>query len=495
MVGARAEEFFGRALLIVEVFQSFDIHADKQGRASHRIGTGCVPMTPQEHRRLREERLGIDWSAQPSDCQFSDLSACALATAREALSRLPDDRRPLAALSDVDLLRALGVVDEDGRLLRAAEVLFCEPSDPGDPAILYQYRQTPSGEASAVERLSQPLMPAFERTMELIWARRNVTPLTLSNGQQIEIADFPEAAVREALSNALIHRDYRIRQPVNIEHSPSAFVVISPGPLVGSVTRENILTHASTPRNPVLACAARLLRLAEETGRGVDRMFREMIRAGQDLPVIEDGVDYVRVVLSGGAPRTAISRFVAQLPTDERDDTDAMLVLFTLCQRRTITAEEMSVVLQKGTAETDLVLRRLAQDSPGIIEPTRESQRSKKKQYRLRGAALKGLGAAVRYHRRTVDEVDRKIIAHINEYDKITNRTLQNLFDIDVWRACDILADLQQRSLIVRTSKAARGPNVEYGRGSKFPRQRGRRTQRTGQTSELEDEGDNGKLF
>lgn len=495
MVGTRAEEHAGTVVLVVDVFQSFEIHADKQGRASHRIDTECVPMTPQEHRRLREERLGVDWSAQPSDRQLADLSQRAMVAAREALDRLPDDRRPLAALGDVDLLRALGVVDEDGRLLRAGEVLFCEPPDEREASILYQYRQTPGGEATAVERIRLPLMPAFERAMELMWARRNVTPLTLPNGQQIDIADFPEVAVREALSNAVIHRDYRLSQPVNLEHSPSAFVVISPGPLVGSVTRENILTHASTPRNPVLARAARLLRLAEETGRGVDRMFREMIRSGQELPVIEEGVDYVRVVLSGGAPRTAISRFVAQLPTEERDDTDAMLVLFTFCQRRIVSAEDMSMILQKGVAETDLVMRRLAQDVPGILEPTRESQRSKKKQYRLRGDALKALGAAVRYHRRTTDQVDRKVIAHINEYRKITNRTLQNLFDIDVWRARDILADLQQRSIIVRTSEAARGPNVEYGRGSKFPKPRARRASGSGAPSRSDEDPSDGTLF
>ncbi len=479
MVGARADEHAGTVLLVVDVFQSFEIHADKQGRASHRIGTDCVPMTPQEHRRLREERLGVDWSAQPSDRDLADLSPRALVAARDALNRVPDDRRPLAALSDEDLLRSLGVVDDDGRLLRAGEVLFCDPGTGVGPSILYQYRQTPGGEATAVERLSGPLMTAFERTMDLIWARRNVTPLTLPNGQQIEIADFPEVAVREALSNAVIHRDYRLHQPVNLEHSPSAFVAISPGPLVGSVTRDNILTHASSPRNPALARAARILRLAEETGRGVDRMFREMIRAGQDLPVIEEGADYVRVVLSGGAPRTAVARFVAQLPQEERDDTDAMLVLFTLCQRRTVTADEMSGVLQKGSAETDLILRRLTQDAAGILEVTRESQRAKKKQYRLRATAIRSLGAAVRYHRRTTDEIDRKVIAHVHEYGKITNRTLQNLFDIDVWRARDILADLQQRSILVRTSESARGPGVEYGPGPRLPRRRAPRAPTT----------------
>jgi ATP-dependent DNA helicase RecG len=101
----------------VDVFQSFDIHADKQGRASQRIGTDCRPMSPQEHRRLREERLGVDWSAKPSSRPLADLSVRALAAAREALGRVADDRRPLASLSDEDLLRALGVVAEDGRLL------------------------------------------------------------------------------------------------------------------------------------------------------------------------------------------------------------------------------------------------------------------------------------------------------------------------------------------------------------------------------------------
>jgi ATP-dependent DNA helicase RecG len=495
MVGTRQREFMGATLLVVDVFQSFDIHADKQGRATHRIGTECRPLSTAEHRRLREERLPVDWSAQPSERGVGDLDPLAMALARESLRRVPDERAALAVLSDLDLLRALGVVDENDQLLRAGEVLFCAPEAPGR-GLVYQYRLTPGGEATAVERLDLPMVVTFERSMDLIWARRNVTPVTLPNGQQIDIADFPEIAVREALSNALIHRDYRIAQPINIEHSPSAFMAWSPGPLVGSVTSENILTHASTPRNPLLAAASRLLRLAEQTGRGVDRMYREMIRAGQDLPIIEEGLDYVRVVLGGGAPRTSIARFVAQLPADEREDTDLMLVLYALCQRRLVTAEALAPLLQKGPAETELVLRRLSQETPGIIERTRESQRSRNKAYRLRGETIRALGAAVRYNRRTTDEVDRKVIAHISEYGKVTNRTLQNLFDIDLWRARDILADLQARQLIVRTSEAARGPSVEYGRGPRFPRSRTRQSKpESNAIAERSAEEDDATLF
>lgn len=473
-VGARAIESHGCRLLVVDVLQSFEIHADKQGRSSQRVGTDCVPLSPQDHRRLREERLGVDWSGQRAVRGGEDISSVALRAARDALERFPDERRPLADLSDHDLLRALGLVDADDQLLRAGEVLLCQPNA-GVETVVYQYRPTPGGEATAVERIALPLVLAFEQVMSLVWARRNVTPLNLQNGQQLEISDFPEAAVREALSNALLHRDYHLLGPVHVEHSPSSFVVISPGPLVGSVTTANILTHASTPRNPALARAARHLRMAEETGRGVDRMFREMIRIGHEPPLIEEGTDFVRVVLSGGAPRNSIVRYVAQLHPDEREDTDAMLILFTLCQRRSISAEDIAPVLQKGEAEAESILRRLAQEGAGMIEATRETGALRKRKYRLRAEALKALGAAVKYHRRTVDEIDRKVLAHLQEYGKITNRTLQNLFDIDLYRARDILADLQQRELIVRTSDAARGPGVEYGPGPKFPKTRRKR--------------------
>lgn len=485
MVAARTEEHFGVPMLVVDVLRSFEVHADKQGRATRRIDTSCVPVLPQEHQRMREERLGVDWSAQRSACTIADIVPRALAAAREALGRLTDHRQSLADLSAEDLLRALGVVDADDNLLRAGEVLLCETSD---PMLVYQHRATPGGEATAVERIAQPLILAFEQVMELVWARRNVTPLTLSTGQQIEISDFPEAAVREALSNALLHRDYRLAQPVQVEHSPSAFVVMSPGPLVGSVTEQNILTHASTPRNPALARAARTLGLAEETGRGVDRMFREMIRVGHDLPLIVGGIDFVRVVLSGGAPRAAIVRYVTQLPREEREDTDTMLVLFELCQHRTVAADSIAPVLQKAVPETEMILRRLAQERPGMLEPTRASRRLHAPQYRLRADTLKALGTAVRYQRRTVDETDRKVLAHLREYGAITNRTLQNLFDIDVWRARDILADLQQRDLIVRVSEARRGPRVVYGPGPRFPRP-GRRRRRPSATTVKQPDG------
>lgn len=459
----------GQRILIVHVPLSPEIHSDTQGRAPRRIGTECPAMSPDQIVRLREERQGIDWSAQPTERSMADLRQPAVLAARNRLAGFRDERRRLAKLGDEDLLRALGVLDRRRRLLRAGEVLFCAPRRRSQPAIVYQYRLTPGGEPRTVERLDMPLLPAFERAMGFIEARQNVTPLTLPSGQQIAIEDFPELAVREAVANAVIHRDYHLAASVIIEHSPEVFAVVSPGPLVSGVTAENILTHPSKPRNPLLARVIRQFGLAEEVGRGVDRMYREMIRSGREAPKIEDLVDHVRVTLVGGAPNIHIARFVAQLPEEERDDTDTMIVLHRLCRVRTVNAVEMGRAMQKPVDESQAALRRLAGEHVGILEPTRQTHRSAHPTYRLRGEVLKALGPAVPYQRRTVDETDRKIIAHVREYRTVTNKTVQNLFDVGIHKASAICRDLVQRKILVKKSSHERGPGVQYGPGPKFP--------------------------
>lgn len=88
-VGARAIESHGCRLLVVDVLQSFEIHADKQGRSSQRVGTDCVPLSPQDHRRLREERLGVDRSAQRAGRGRDEISPVALRAARDAPGAVP----------------------------------------------------------------------------------------------------------------------------------------------------------------------------------------------------------------------------------------------------------------------------------------------------------------------------------------------------------------------------------------------------------------------
>ncbi len=479
VVAASDETYRGHRLLVVQVPESSEIHSDGKGRAPRRIGTECKGMDPTEQQRLREERAGLDWSARVAPGLSAPMPAAFVVARRRLSASLNPERRALARLSDEDLLRALALVSVDDQLLQAGRVFLGQDG----VSVVYQYRETPGGEPVMVERMTGALLTVYDRVIELLALRRRLTPVTLPDGQQLQAEDFPELAVREALTNALIHGDYQLDDPVTIEHSPVVLVITSPGPLVAGVRIDNILTHPSKPRNRRLAAAARTVELAEEVGRGVDRMYREMVRSGRPTPTIEATFDQVRVALVGTAPNVHIARYVAALPALVRDDTDAMIVLLKLCTSRTIAARVMAPLLQKGPDETEASLRHLASELVGMIEPTRESARLAHPNYRLRDHALKQLGPAVPYARHKADEIERRVVAHVWEYDRITNSTVQNLFTVGSDRARQILVDLVARQILMKTSTAQRGPSVEYGRGPKFPPRPARRRARPGSSS------------
>jgi ATP-dependent DNA helicase RecG len=456
----------GVRLLEFHVPRGAEIHADSQGRAPRRLSTECLAMSPAQVQLVRQERTGFDHTAEVVADDWQSVSGEAVEICRDLLGALPDRRGELARLPTPDLLRALGAADTRGKLTRAGQILLAVPDRPW---VKYSYRDTPGGEPRLVERLEQPLVVVHQLTLQLIAARRNLTPVVLPNGQQLEIEDFPNLAVREALTNAIVHRDLHQTAEVVIDHSPEILSVSSPGPLVSGVTVDNILTTPSRLRNPLLMKAVRTLGLSEENGRGVDRMYREMIRSGKRPPKIDVQFDHVRVRLTGGAPNINIARFVAQLPPKERLDTDTMLVLFHLCDHETVTASKIAPLLQRSEDESEIVLQRLAGEL-GLLDITRSSARRRYPTYRLREAARAALGTAISYRVRNTDEIDRRIVAHVREYGWITNRTIQNLFTVDVYQARRWLADLKKRGILRQTTEGrTSGPGIQYGPGDKFP--------------------------
>ena len=97
---------------------------------------------------------------------------------------------------------------------------------------------------------------------------------------------IPWLAVREALLNAVVHRDWLPVEPVHITwvQADSSLDVVSPGGFAGGVTSESVLSSRYS-RNPALADLARTLGLVERQGVGVDRMYREMVALGHRRPL------------------------------------------------------------------------------------------------------------------------------------------------------------------------------------------------------------------
>lgn len=177
-------------------------------------------------------------------------------------------------------------------------------------------------------------------------------------------------------------------------------------------------------------------------------------------------------MLLGGAPNAHVARFVATLPKEHSEAPDTMLVLLTLLTERTVTVPRMAPILQRPESETSGVLEQLVAEPVSMIERTRATARNLHGTYRLREHAVAALGPAVAYRRRTQDESDRKIIGLLRETGEINGRMVRLLLDVDGVAASRLLADLVDRRILVKTSKAQRGPGVTYGPGPGFPRKR-----------------------
>ncbi|WP_432497779.1 RNA-binding domain-containing protein [Kineococcus auxinigenes] len=471
----------GSRLLAVTVPAGLDVYATRKGLVLRRWNDQCFPLSPTGVSRLDDERRGTDWSAGGSGRPVQDADPDALHRVRQLLRQTGDETRArLASAPDQDLVTALRLTVDGDELTRAGEILLCRNAGvTASDVLVYQYRPTPGGEATASRRWGTPLVTAFAEALEAITARSEITPVNTGRGQVIQIADFPLVAVREAVANALLHGDHRERRPVHVEHSPSALQVRSPGPLVTGITPANILTAGSKARFPSLAGSFRQLGLAEELGQGVDRMYREMVRSGRQTPDVAvnggGGDPETTVTLRGGPPNARIARFVSELPDAEQNDTDALLILLLLCEKRSVTARDVAPVVQRDLTATEDVLRRLVNGPAELLEATAGTRARRHPNYRLRGHALSVLGAAVKYHRRNPDDTDGKVVDHVREYESINNATIQRIFDVDVYQARNILQDLVGREILTRTSSQSRGRAVKYGRGAKFPEKTRRR--------------------
>jgi ATP-dependent DNA helicase RecG len=461
----------GVRLVVISVIEGLELYANAKGLATRRLGTECLPFPPEQQIEVRRARGQLDWSAEPAAAAIADLSQAEFERVRRLLTRA--DRAELAELRDRPLLEAMRLVT-DGALTNAAVLLF------GSEEILrrvipahgysYQYRPSPGSEATFSTRGNRAIPAAVESLLELVEARVETRPLNLAGGVQLSLSDYPPNAVREVVVNALVHRDFPARGSVDIEHVPERLVVQSPGGLVAGVTPENILTHPSTPRHRLLSEAIALLRLAERTGQGIDRAYREMLQLGKEPPRIEDDALRVRAILAGGIGNDVFVRFVRDLPSPLTGDVEVLITLSLLRASSTVDALSLARAIQRSPAESQEVLARMSDDQVGLLEPTRRTLRKPFPSYRLRNEPLASLARAVSYRRRTIDQIDEKVIEHVQEYGFITNRTLQRLFDRDLYASRNLLNDLRDRGLLEKLGTARGGPGVKYGPGPKFPK-------------------------
>ena len=118
------------------------------------------------------------------------------------------------------------------------------------------------------------LFTQVEKTMELLLTKYLKASISYSGVQRVETLPVPEAALREAVLNAIIHKDYASGTPIQISVYDDKLMLWNPGRLPQDWTIAKLKAkHASRPFNPDVANAFFRAGMIEAWGRGIERMM------------------------------------------------------------------------------------------------------------------------------------------------------------------------------------------------------------------------------
>lgn len=343
----------GHRLLVIYVAEAREPVEDPDRRLRWRVGDHCVPVDRAEWWLRRQERAGLDVMAAATERTVGDVSTGALLVAQRYIAASDQAAgNEYSELPAHELLRRLGVLRPDGALTQAAVLVFCSA-----PRTLIELSRldvvggdvlNPPVDFAGLALLEQ--LAAVEDRLDAFNTARTVRR-GLVEGL---IRGLPPRAVREAILNGLVHRDWMRPEPVTVtwfEHD-SAVEVLSPGGFAGGVTAANVLTQRYA-RYPALSDLFRALRLVDKQGIGVDRMYREMIVLGHRPPSItEQPGPRVRTRLVGGDPVVPVMALVgAIMPEHRRRDARVAIIIHRLLHEPFLTATDAADALQTSQAD------------------------------------------------------------------------------------------------------------------------------------------------
>ncbi|MCK9160940.1 MAG: putative DNA binding domain-containing protein [Bacteroidaceae bacterium] len=117
------------------------------------------------------------------------------------------------------------------------------------------------------------LFEQVEKTMDLLLTKYTKALISYEGLTRVETYEYPKDALREALLNAVAHKDYTGPYPIQISVYPDKIMIWNYGQLPENWTIEDLLNkHSSQPRNPDIATAFFRSGYVESWGRGMDKM-------------------------------------------------------------------------------------------------------------------------------------------------------------------------------------------------------------------------------
>jgi ATP-dependent DNA helicase RecG len=296
-----------KSILFVQVPTGLPHAYGLRGKYLARSGKKNIALGPRQLRQLLRERGEANFESSPAPgATFDDLDDRIVQ--KYAATFLGDS--PVKKDAVIDLLNRRGCIVKDGNAWRpttSGYLIFArdpERAFPSSEILLARYVGKQMSDEFLREIVRGPLPEQIRRAET--WLAANMRKGSrIDSLQREDRTEYPLPAVREAIVNAVAHRDYAIRgDEIRVMMFSDRIEVYSPGRLPGHVTVENIADERFS-RNEVIAQVLADMGFIERLGYGIDRMIRLMREWGLPTPRFAETSNGFKVTLRGPGDKLA----------------------------------------------------------------------------------------------------------------------------------------------------------------------------------------------
>lgn len=286
----------GKAVIVVRVPAGTDKPYTAYAIAYKRVGRTTQQLSRSEYERFLLDRHTNGYETLPAiGAKWEDLD-------RSSLERFLAARAPRAWQSGADLIdraitEKLATRTAEGVIPTIAGALaFCAVPQSINPswsitAFMFRGREFQRDALLLRQDLTGTAAALIDAVVAFVARNMRTFPVfPPGQAQRVDLTEYDLGAVREAVANAVAHRDYRANEPIQIRLFDDRLEIQSPGPLPSDLTIARILAGGVTrARNPILAQVLLENGYMEQAGFGVVFIRQKMEKLGAPAPDFESG--------------------------------------------------------------------------------------------------------------------------------------------------------------------------------------------------------------
>ena len=304
-----------------------------------RVGESLRNMSDEEMFAILSEQEP-DFSAKLCEgISIADLDETAIKKMKESYAR--KQKNPgFLQLSTEQVLTDLKLLD-NGKLTYAALILLAKKevihANLPQSKTIWEFRNSEAQiHHDSRQVIDEPLFIAIDSIWKLINQPTLNRKYPVQSGAYIfDLYDFNEEVIREAVLNAIAHRDYTITSEAVVKQYPNKIIITNPGGFPKGVTIENILTVSSTPRSRLMTEILEKTGLVERSGQGVDKIFSITLSEGKAEPDYKNSDMFqVSLTLRTEIIDKAFHIFISQYQNSEKEPKLGVEQIITLCKIR-----------------------------------------------------------------------------------------------------------------------------------------------------------------